>query len=322
MYDVITLGSATIDVFAVTASELLTIREGRHQEKHICYPSGEKIVIQELDFLTGGSGLNAAVSFARLGLSAAYLGNLGRDENGERILDELDNENVDFIGTRSKEKTNYSIILNSMEHDRTILTHHGASDVLTKTAMPKTRWLYTSSLLGASYRTALIILAKAKKRKVRTAANISMYLAKRKVRYLQPLLRNLDVLIFNKEEAQAMLGSKSEDVVYLLAKARTFGPEIIVITDGARGASAYDGDHVYHIAASKMKVRESTGAGDAFASGFVAALAKKKSLADALRYGLANAESCIMHTGAKQGLLSWRNATKKVKAYKRKVSIQ
>jgi ribokinase len=323
MYDIITLGSATMDMFVHTQSELLTIETPKTKEKHICYPSGSKLIIEKIRYMTGGGGTNTAVSFAHLGLKTAYLGHLGLDDNARLVLAELKKEKIAFIGTRGKESTNFSIILDSIEHDRTILVNRDASDKLSFSKIKKSKlnahWLYMSSLINESYKSALKLLSYAKKKKIKTAANISLYQAEQGASKLKPLLKNLDVLIFNKEEAQAMLNSRSNDIVPLLKKSKAAGPGMVVITDGRNGAHCYDGKHYYFIPASKVKVVEATGAGDAFASGFVAGLVKGKDIEFSLKLGLANSQSVIRYIGAKNKLLTWSSAMKDIKAYKLKV---
>ena len=324
MFDVITLGSATLDMFVHTDSELLTISTPTVKEKHLCYPSGAKQLIKKFEVLTGGGGTNTAVSFSKLGLKAGYLGHLGTDDHAKMILDLLKKEKVSFIGTKGPEATNFSIILDSIEHDRTILIKRDASDKFDiskiKKFNKKTKWLYMSSLIGTSYRSAVKLFRLAKQQGSKTAANISLYQAEQGAKKLAPLLKNLDIMIYNKEEAQAMLKTRSNDIPTLLKKTRATGPKIAVITDGKNGAFCSDGIYYYAIKASDIKVKESTGAGDAFASGFIAAIIKHDDIEDAMKIALANSQSVIRKLGAKRGLLTWRKALKDVKAYKLKVT--
>jgi len=115
MYDVITIGSNTLDVFAYTdRSESICIKTIEGEECYISYPSGSKLLINELDFDTGGGGTNTAVALSRMGLSVGYVGRLGSDDSAEKVLEELAKESIDFLGSRSKQKkdkTGYSIIL-------------------------------------------------------------------------------------------------------------------------------------------------------------------------------------------------------------------
>ena len=89
MYDVITVGSSTIDVFAGVKSELIKIKTVHHEEELIAYPCGSKILINKLGFLTGGGGTNTAVAFSRLGLNVAYLGKMGQGSNSGLIVKRL-----------------------------------------------------------------------------------------------------------------------------------------------------------------------------------------------------------------------------------------
>jgi sugar/nucleoside kinase (ribokinase family) len=75
MYDVITVGSGTIDVFIYTdRSESIRVKTLNSEETFISYPLGSKLIINELDFFTGGGGTNSAVCMERMGLNVAYIG--------------------------------------------------------------------------------------------------------------------------------------------------------------------------------------------------------------------------------------------------------
>nr|MCK4929598.1 carbohydrate kinase family protein [Nanoarchaeota archaeon] len=118
MYDVITMGSNTIDVFVHTdQSGIINIRSKAGCEELISYPVGTKMLITKLMHNLGGNGANTAVALSRLGLRTAYLGEIGKDPNGKLIFDALKKEKVDFIGGRGDE-SGFSIILDSIEHDR------------------------------------------------------------------------------------------------------------------------------------------------------------------------------------------------------------
>jgi len=89
-----------------------------------------------------------------------------------------------------------------------------------------------------------------------------------------------------------------------------------VITDGKKGAHAYNGINTYKITPGKQKIVETTGAGDAFASGVTAGLIIKKDLEYALKLGQAEAENVIMHIGAKENLLTRKDADSWIKRKK------
>jgi len=315
MYDIITVGSATVDVFANTKSELIKIKTSSCEEDLIAYPSGSKILIKELRFTTGGGGTNTAVSLARLGHKVAYLGSLGNDENGKRILDLLKKEKIDFIGKLTKDITGYSIILDSIEHDRTILTYKGANNKLKFSSINqkklKTKWFYFSSMVSESFKTLEKLVEFAEKNKIKITFNPSTYLVKKGKNYLKKILIRTTILILNNEEASLLVGKNNVKV--MLKELYKLGPEIIVITDGKKSINAYDGKNIYVLIPNKIKIVESTGAGDAFASSFLSGMIKKNDIKFALKMGLANSESVITHPGAKNKLLKYNEILKAIK---------
>ncbi len=315
MYDIITVGSATFDVFANTKSQLIKIKTSCSEEDLIAYPSGSKILIKELRFTTGGGGTNTAVSLARLGHKTAYLGSLGNDENGKKILGLLKKEKIDFIGMLSKEITGYSIILDSIEHDRTILTYKGANDKLKFSDINlkklKTKWFYFSSMISESFRTLEKLAEFAEKNNIKIAFNPSTYLAEKGKSYLKKILTRTTILILNKEEASLL--AEKKDISFMLKELYKLGPKIIVITNGKKEINAYDGKNIYIMIPNKIRVVESTGAGDAFASSFLSGIIKKNDVEFALRLGLVNSESVIQHSGAKNKLLKYREALEIIK---------
>ena len=211
--------------------------------------------------------------------------------------------------------TSYSVILDSIEHDRTILTYKGVMDSFKfkeiNTNKLKTNWFYFSALVGKSYNVLEKLAAHASKKEIKIVFNPSSYLAKKGSRFLGKVLKNTHALILNKEEAELVVGSGS--IKDLLNKIIKTGPKIAIITDGKKGAYCYDGKQYLQIKAHGVKVVEATGAGDAFASGFTSGLIRGKDLKFCLQLGLANAESVIQHKGAKSKLLSYRSACSVIK---------
>lgn len=321
MYNVICVGSATVDVFAHTESELIKIKTQQMEEDLIAYPSGSKILIEKLEFKVGGGGTNTAVSFSKLGMKTAYLGKLGSDENANQVLALLKKEKIDFVGIKGKEQTGYSIILDSIEDDRTILTNKGANNNLLfselNTKKIKSNWYYFSSMMGKSLKTLERLTKFASKNKINIAFNPSSYLIKENIVDVKKILKNTKVLIFNLEEAELLCGH--DNVKDLLERIHNMGPEIVIITDGANGCYASNKEDYYAIKPRKVKVVETTGAGDAFASAFVSGFIKKNDIEFALRLGMVNSEAVIGHIGAKEGLLSYKKALLSMKNPKHKV---
>lgn len=324
MYDVITVGSNTLDAFVHTDVELIrSIKKGKNKTKELlAYPLGSKIIINELEFFVGGGGINTASSFKKLGLKTAYLGKIGRDENGVKILSELNRANIDFIGTFGKQ-SGYSVVLDSIARDRTILTHKGSNDnfkygEIDKNKL-KTKWFYFSSMMGQSFETLKSLSTFSQKNNIKIAFNPSNYLVQKGITELKPVLDKTNMLIFNKEEAIILTKKRTMDDAFK-SLIKIIKPDgLIVITDGARGVYSYDGKTILHALPTKVTLVETTGAGDAFASAFTAAIIAKKTLKEALKMGMIQAEAVIRCKGANKNLLNKKEMTQKLKTDKRKI---
>lgn len=311
-FDVITFGSAVVDVFVdVSLSE----RGGEFR-----LPIEDKLLIDRINFTTGGGGTNTAVSFSKLGLKAGFVGKLGRDENASIILRELKKEKVEFLGVQGKEEhTGYSVVLGGKKGDRTILTYKGINNFFKYNELSLGKlnadWFYFSSLIGESFKAMEKLSELAYRRGVKIAFNPSSYQAKMGVRKLGKILSRTDVLILNEEEARLLVPTQE-----LLEGLHKLGPKIVCVTLGKEGNMVYDGINKYKSEAHRdIKSVERTGAGDAFASGFVAGLIRNRTIEEAIQIGSANAESVIQIPGAKNGLLSWNDALGMIK--KRGVKI-
>ncbi|MBN1502572.1 carbohydrate kinase family protein [Candidatus Woesearchaeota archaeon] len=322
MYDVITVGSSTVDVFADSESELIKIKSSKETEELIAYPSGSKILIRNISFLTGGGGTNTAVALSRLGHKVAYLGKLGNDINADMILRELREEKVDFIGVQEKGMSGYSVILKSLEHDRSILAYKGVNNNLGYEEIDlkkvRTKWFYFSSMVGESYTTLEKLAQFAREQKIGVVFNPSNYLAEKGTTYLNKILSRTKILILNKDEAQLLVGrGQCKD---LIDKLMNCGPDHVVVTDGKNGAYTFFKGKVLHVLPSNITPFETTGAGDAFAASFLSGIIKKGDVEFALKLAQTNAESVIQFTGAKNRLLTYREALQLLK--KRKIKVR
>lgn len=306
MYDIITVGGAVVDAFVRT--------NALKKKGFLSYPAGEKIIVNNLDFASGGGATNTAVSFSKLGLKTGCITKIGKDNNGKIILNDLKKEKVKFLGVESKENTGFSVILIGKENNRTILQEKGASENLRFTEINqknlKTKWFYFSSSINKALKTQIKLAKWANKKGIKIAFNPSSYLTKKGPNKIKKILKYSEILTLNKEEAQDLVKTD------LFNKLHKLGPKIVCITDGEKGTKVSDRQNIYFAKARKIKVRERTGAGDAFASGFVVAIIRGKKVKDALKIGTANAESVIRIKGAKKGLLSWSKALKEAKKIK------
>ncbi|MBI3035176.1 carbohydrate kinase family protein [Candidatus Woesearchaeota archaeon] len=323
MYDVITVGSATVDVFARTRfSELIKIIDPKGETDLLAFPSGSKILIDELEFTTGGGGTNTAVALSRLGHKVGFIGKLGAGTNSDFIHKNLKKEKIELLCAHGKGHTGYSVVLDTLEHDRTILTYKGVNDDLKYSDIPsrklKAKWFYFSSMLEESFHTLERLAEFAQQRMIKIAFNPSAYLAEKGAKYLNHILTRTYLLILNREEAGLLAGKDS--IEGLLLKLKGLGPKIVVITDGRNHLYVIDGKHIYSAFPPPVKIADATGAGDAFAASFLSGLIRKNDIEFAIKLGIANAQSVVSHYGAKNILLTYNEAVRAMK--KLKVKIQ
>ena len=275
-----------------------------------------------MEYNLGGGGTNSAAAFSGLGMKTAFLGKVGKGYHSKLIMDYMRQHKIDtkFV-VRGNAHSAVSIILDNLEKDRVILAHKGVNEFLLmrdiKLKTLKTKWIYSSSLTGASFETLKKVCGYAVKNNINVAFNPSSYMTEKGIFYLRPVLRNIKVLVFNLHEATLL--TKEEKLSTIFRKLLSLGPEIIVITEGKQGVHAVDGTHMYSIKSNHVKVIDTTGAGDAFAASFVAGLIRKKGIEFSLKIGIENATSVIQHIGAKNGLLTWDQALKKIKVDKKKI---
>src|SRR3989338_7140483 len=136
MLDVVTIGSATLDIFF--KSDQFKIDKSHADGVLLCERYEGKIEAQEVVMTSGGGATNSAVSYARKGLSVAPLIEMGRDPAAEMVLIELAREKVDFslVIQEKNEKTAVSAILLSGTGGNSIVTYRGASRLLSVSDIP------------------------------------------------------------------------------------------------------------------------------------------------------------------------------------------
>ncbi|MEK7494112.1 MAG: carbohydrate kinase family protein [Patescibacteria group bacterium] len=309
MYDVITIGAATRDVFLL--SDHFHVAKDKHLSSFgevLYFNLGSKNELKEVILTTGGGATNAAVTFARQGLKTACICRVGDEESGHDVVRALEHDGIatEFIQHDKKSPTAYSTILTTKKGERVILTKRGASDHIDASAIPpsriRTKWVYISSVAG---NTALLkkIFAVAHAHGARIAFNPGIRELEKGLRAIEPILRAADVLFINQEEAAQLTGIpyKKEKAIFQKLDAIVRG--IVVMTKGKDGVVVSDGKTLYHAGVPRATIVGRTGAGDAFGSGFIAGLVHEKGIPFSIQLGTANATSVIQHLSAKRGIL-------------------
>ncbi len=337
MGKIITIGSAAMDVFvACDDANIVSVCTKNECKEFMSYPYGSKIDISSFSSKVGGGGINTACNFANLGFDTSAIFKIGKDIYSEGILEFFKKHRVNLKHIIQKEDTTtgFSIILVSFQGDRTVLAHRGANAEINENeidfnAIKDADFIYVAPLNGKSNDVIEPLVDFAAKNNIKICFNAGTTSLKKGHTHLSKILKNAHVVVMNKEEASMATkiqvrpdtinkNFSSEpihpDIKKMLELLKIQNYQIIVITDGNKGAYAFDGESYYKCPIFPSEVISTLGAGDAFASTFCAALKRTdNNVGLSLMYGSVNSASVVSKFGATEGLLTFEQIEEKLK---------
>jgi sugar/nucleoside kinase (ribokinase family) len=271
---------------------------------------GQKMPYDYVDIVQSvGPSPNAAVSMSRLGLRAGLMAYLGDDEVGQQSLEYLAEQGVDTstIIPEPGAKSSYWYVLR-YGADRTMLVKNEEFNYTWNEPKEVPSWIYLSQLSPNSWSLHEELLNYLEAHpEVKLAFQPGTSHFRWGTEKLRELYKRSYIVIMNREEAVDVTGASYDSLHEIASAFHELGPEIAVITDGPKGSYAsYDGKLVtipnYPDPAPPY---ERTGAGDAFASTIVAALALGESMDTAMKWAPVNSAYVVQKMGAQQGLLTY-----------------
>lgn len=312
-FDIISIGDATLDTF-LKLEDAVIIPSGEEHNPMLCLTYADKIPIEHFEQKIAGNAANNAIGSSRLGMKAAFYSIVGNDDSGKEILAGIKKEKVStkYLKLDKKAVTNYTVVLN-YQGERTQLIYR-VNRQYDLPNLDKAKWIYYTAVGKNHVHLEQDIVGYIKKSGARLAFNPGAYQLQRGAKALSPVLKLTNVLFVNKEEAYKLVG-RFESMRDLLLGLRKLGPQISVVTDGSKGAYACDEKRCYKMGVFPVKVVEMTGAGDAFATGFIGALHYNKGIDEALRWGTANSSGVISYIGPQEGLLTKGGIEKMLRKY-------
>ena len=339
MVKVFTIGSATMDVFVESdEANIVSVNSFNRKSEFMSYPYGSKIDMTNFSTNLGGGGVNTASNFAKLGFDTSAIFKIGDDIYSAGIIDHLKKANVklDSIIEDKSLSTGFSVILVSFQGDRTVLTNRGANACIELKdidfeSLKTADWLYVAPLNGQSNEVLEPLVKFAHENNIVVAFNAGTTSLKQGFEKIKPILKTSNIVVMNLEEASMCTGvevrpdTKTEhfsheiihpDVVTMLKKLRVYDYQVIVITDGKRGAYAYDGKKIYICPVFPSSVVSTLGAGDAFASTFFASLQRTNNdIGRALMYGSVQSASVVSKFSATEGLITFDEIEARLEKY-------
>jgi ribokinase len=308
--DVLCVGDVVTDAFIDLIEKYEHVNE-TERGLELAFPLGTKIPYDHAEVIAGvGNAPNAAVSLSRLGLNAGLISNVGGDDWGQEIISALKVNNVDtrFVHVNPGKTSNYHYVLWYAE-ERTIFIKHEEYDYhwpkFRKNDIPK--WIYFSSISenALDYHDEMSDWLD-ENPDVKLAFQPGTFQMQAGVERLKRMYQRAEVVALNREEASEVFNANHDDIHDQLDKMHEAGIKIALVTDGPNGAYASDGVNRWQMPLypDPSKPKERTGAGDAFASTFTAALMKGADVPSALLWAPINSMNVVQHVGAQEGLLT------------------
>lgn len=319
MFDIISIGDATIDTFIIVKD--IEIKQIDGQKKAIIN-WGDKLPVSAFYRTVAGNAANNAVGNARLGLNTAFYTVVAHDTGGREIVHKMEKEGVSprYIIKNDKHPTNSSIVL-SHEGERTIFIYHEHRHYELPNFV-RSSWVYLTSMANGFEKIYPALARYLDRYKVKMGFNPGTFQLRAGVKANQAMLKRTELLSVNVEEAQSWVGECGRDPEELCRRLVKLGPKAIALTDGRRGAYSYSAQGFYYLPEYPGPRIEATGAGDSFTTAYIAALIHGLPHKEALRWGPVNAGSVVMQVGPQAGLLTRRELEGKLAKMKNFYAIE
>jgi len=306
MSRIVSIGPAAEDIYLIDRDDLSKV-DWNGQSIFSGLSFGTTVDIDKVEYHVGGSGANAAVTFARYGHETIFMGNLARDIGGEAISHCFDEENIDSSYAESAVGTTATrvLLVDAKTGERTELNFVGVAGIA-KSLNAKDLdgiepdWVYLSGL-GGNMQKALEMIERCHKIGAKVMWNPGAAELKHAKKVIG-LLSDIDVLLVNKSEAAKLVPGVI--LTELLARLSNYC-KTVLITDGIMGAIATNHQETYRLGVYEQgKIKDVNGVGDAFGAGFLAKFADTEDFSEALKYASANAAKVAQKFGARAGILT------------------
>ena len=288
----------------------------------VCQPipalpaQGQLVETDGIELSLGGCAANTAFNLARLDVSTGIAACIGQDLFGTFIRQTLEATGVDTTGlVHAPDASSASAaVINVRGEDRRFIAHAGANRLLSPALIPEglmesAAVLYIGGFLmldGLEGPDMLKRLAQARSAGTRIVLDVVQVADANAMARLTTILPYVDVFLPNNDEAAELTGCSQP---WEQADAfRAAGAHTVVITSGQRGAHLVSDNTRLHIGVHSTTVVGSTGAGDAFDAGFIAALLDDQDLTTCLRWGSALGASCVRSSSATGSVFSREEA--------------
>ena len=255
--------------------------------------------------VSGGSVANSIVGLSQLGNKAGFIGKISDDDLGNKYEEGLKKENVEYFYSKKKEAipTGTCLILITPDSERTMVTFLGTAGKINENDINVNAVKSSEILFLEGYLWDEDEPKKAFEKAINNSNKVAMSLSdqfcveRHKPHFLDLVKNKLDITFANEQEIMSLIETKKfQDVIDFAKKIK----RLLVITRGDKGAVTINNNEVTECSAKKnLKIKDLTGAGDLFASGFLHGFINKKSIKESLEAGTDMSSKIIQIIGAR-----------------------
>ena len=275
-----------------------------HLPKH-----GETIHASELFTSGGGKGANQAIAAKRSGAKTAFIGAVGADDIGKKMLDILSKEAIDTSGITilDNQTTGSAYVLLDSFGENSIIIHSGANNQITPEQVEKhEKKIKESSFIIAQFESTIESTIRAFELARAAGTKTILNPAPAIKQIPAQLLENTDMIVPNESEVEILTGIKitsEQSMIHAASSLHGLGIETVVITLGSAGAF-YDSAGKHGIIPTfPVKAVDTTAAGDTFIGAMATVLKTDFSnLEEAIRYGAKAASYTVQRYGAQPAI--------------------
>ncbi len=295
---------AKITCIGILVADLLGRPINRLPEK------GKLVLIPQMELHVGGGANNTGVVLKKLGEEVVMVGKVGQDGLGEFIINSLRKEGIDTKGiTLTREyPTSATMVLVDDQGERSFIHCAGANQSLRNSDIQEDFFRHsnvvhitgTFLMPGFDGPETTALLKRVKEARVITSIDTYWDDSGQWLTIIEPYLSLLDIFISNRDESTHISGRKN-----LVDNAKFFldyGIKVVAIKMGEEGSFIMTQYEKILVPAFQVKAVDGTGAGDAFAAGFLVGYLKGWDLYETGRFANACGAMCVQAMGATEGV--------------------
>ena len=302
------IGNAIVDVLCKVEDNFLVQNNLTKSTMKLVDEAEVKKLLSSLkieETVSGGSVANSIVGLSQLGNKVGFIGKVSDDDLGKKYEEGLKKENVDYFYSKKNEiiPTGTCLILITPDSERTMVTFLGTAGRINQNDIDANAVKNSEILFLEGYLWDEGEPKKAFEKAISNSNKVAMSLSdlfcveRHKPHFLDLVKNKLDITFANEQEIMSLIDVKKFDDVIGFAKKIK---RLVIITRGDKGAVAInDSEVTEHSAKKNLKIKDLTGAGDLFASGFLHGVINNKSIKESLEIGTDMSSKVIQIIGAR-----------------------